>query len=75
MIALLATVVLNCKGKVKRDCETKVCVVTTNTDMASLVSSVGGDLVSVESLAAGTADLHFVKTQPVFVETINNQRF
>lgn len=74
MIALLSTVVLNCKGKAKRDCETKVCVVTTNTDMASLVGSVGGDMVSVESLAAGTADLHFVKTQPSFVETINQSK-
>lgn len=71
LITTLALAALQCKGKEKRDCETKVCVVTTNTDMASLVESVGGDKVSVKSLAAGTADLHFVKTQPSFVEMIN----
>jgi zinc/manganese transport system substrate-binding protein len=42
-------------------------VVTTTQDLASLVTEVGGDKVSVESLARGYQDPHFVEAKPSFV--------
>jgi len=42
-------------------------VVTTTTDLASIVSEVGGDKVTVESLARGYQDPHFVEAKPSFV--------
>lgn len=42
----------------------KVRVVTSTTDLASIASLVGGDLVDVTSLAAGNADPHFVEVLP-----------
>jgi len=42
-------------------------VVTTTTDLASIVSEIGGDKVTVESLARGYQDPHFVEAKPSFV--------
>lgn len=42
-------------------------VITTTQDLASLVSEIGGDKVSVESLARGYQDPHFVEAKPSFV--------
>ena len=42
-------------------------IVTTTTDLASIVSEVGGDKVSVEALARGYQDPHFVEAKPSFV--------
>lgn len=42
-------------------------VVTTTEDLASLVREVGGDKVSVEALARGYQDPHFVEAKPSFV--------
>jgi zinc/manganese transport system substrate-binding protein len=42
-------------------------VVTTTTDLESLVREVGGDRVDVESLARGYQDPHFVEPKPSFI--------
>jgi len=42
-------------------------VITTTQDLASLVTEVGGDKVSVEALARGYQDPHFVEAKPSFV--------
>ncbi len=42
-------------------------VVTTTEDLASLVREVGGDKVSVDSMAKGYQDPHFVEPKPSFI--------
>ena len=42
-------------------------VVTTTQDLASIVKEVGGDKVTVESLAKGYQDPHFVEAKPSFL--------
>ena len=45
----------------------KLTVVTATTDMAALAEEVGGDRISVESLAKGYQDPHFVEPKPSFL--------
>src|SRR5205809_282035 len=45
----------------------KLNVVTSTTDMAALTQEVGGDKISVESLAKGYQDPHFVEAKPSFL--------
>lgn len=45
----------------------KLNVVTSTTDMASLTQEVGGDKVTVESIAKGYQDPHFVEAKPSFL--------
>jgi len=45
----------------------KLNVVTATTDMASLVQEVGGDRISVDSIARGYQDPHFVEAKPSFL--------
>jgi zinc/manganese transport system substrate-binding protein len=45
----------------------KLNVVTSTTDMAALSQEVGGDKVSVESIAKGYQDPHFVEAKPSFL--------
>lgn len=42
-------------------------VVTTTEDLASLTREVGGDKISVESIAKGYQDPHFVEAKPSFI--------
>ena len=42
-------------------------VVTTTQDLASIVQEIGGDKVSVEALAKGYQDPHFVEAKPSFI--------
>src|SRR5437870_8324455 len=44
----------------------KLIVVTSTTDMAALTQEVGGDKISVESIAMGYQDPHFVEAKPSF---------
>jgi zinc/manganese transport system substrate-binding protein len=46
-------------------------VITTTSDLASLAGEVGGDKISVESLARGYQDPHFVEAKPSFVIKLN----
>jgi ABC-type Zn uptake system ZnuABC Zn-binding protein ZnuA len=45
----------------------KLNVVTTTADLASLTREVGGDLVTVTSIARGYQDPHFVESKPSFL--------
>jgi zinc/manganese transport system substrate-binding protein len=45
----------------------KLNIVTSTTDMAALTQEVGGDKVSVDSIAKGYQDPHFVEAKPSFL--------
>src|SRR5260370_11526888 len=45
----------------------KLTVVTTTEDLASIGREVGGDRISIESLARGYQDPHFVEAKPSFI--------
>src|SRR5438105_3721120 len=45
----------------------KLTVVTATTDLAALAQEVGGDKISVESIAKGYQDPHFVEAEPRFL--------
>ena len=45
----------------------KLNVVTSTTDMAALIREVGGDRITVESIARGYQDPHFVEAKPSFL--------
>jgi zinc/manganese transport system substrate-binding protein len=57
-LALLATPLASAK---------KLNVVTSTTDLAALAQEVGGDRISVESIAKGYQDPHFVEAKPSFL--------
>jgi zinc/manganese transport system substrate-binding protein len=46
-------------------------VITTTEDLASIVREVGGDRVTVEALARGYQDPHFVEAKPSFILKLN----
>src|SRR3954462_2353417 len=45
----------------------KLNVVTSTEDLAAIASEVGGDRISVESIARGYQDPHFVEAKPSFI--------
>ena len=47
-------------------------VVTTTEDLASLVREVGGDKVTVDAIAKGYQDPHFVEAKPSFILKLHN---
>ena len=47
-------------------------VITSTEDMASLAREVGGDRISVESLARGYQDPHFVEPKPSFISKVHS---
>ena len=55
----------------RRRAEAALNIITTTSDLASIVSEVGGDKVTVESLARGYQDPHFVEAKPSFVLKLN----
>src|SRR5215203_2437277 len=65
--ALVAAALLITVGRA----EAALNVVTTTSDLASIVSEVGGDKIAVESLARGYQDPHFVEAKPSFVLKLN----
>jgi ABC-type Zn uptake system ZnuABC Zn-binding protein ZnuA len=50
----------------------KLNVVTSTTDMAALAQEVGGDRISVEAIAKGYQDPHFVEAKPSFLLKLRN---
>jgi len=57
---LIVTLCSSVQGK-------KLSVVTATTDLAALAQEVGGDKISVESIARGYQDPHFVEAKPSFL--------
>src|SRR5919109_2670984 len=49
------------------DAQAAVKVITSTEDLASIVKEIGGDKVTVESLAKGYQDPHFVEAKPSFI--------
>jgi zinc/manganese transport system substrate-binding protein len=47
-------------------------VITTTEDLAALTKEVGGDRISVESMARGYQDPHFVEAKPSFIIKLNS---
>ncbi|MEK6578284.1 MAG: zinc ABC transporter substrate-binding protein, partial [Bdellovibrionota bacterium] len=45
----------------------KLSVITTTTDLRNLVEEVGKENVSVEAIAKGTQDPHFIEAKPSFM--------
>jgi zinc/manganese transport system substrate-binding protein len=50
----------------------KLNVVTSTTDLASLAQEVGGDRITVDSIAKGYQDPHFVEAKPSFLLKLRN---
>ena len=63
LAAVMVGLVL-CAGKAEAK---KLNVIAATTDMAALAQEVGGDHISVESLARGYQDPHFVEPKPSFL--------
>jgi len=59
LIALLAAVPARAQGKLN--------VVTATEDLASIAREVGGDRITVEAIARGYQDPHFVEAKPSFI--------
>src|SRR3954462_3017215 len=57
--AIVAAAPVHAQGKLN--------VVTTTEDLAAIVREVGGDRVTVESIARGYQDPHFVEAKPSFI--------
>jgi len=64
---LLATLLLPSLAAAK-----KLNVVTSTTDLAALTQEVGGDRITVESIAKGYQDPHFVEAKPSFLLKLRN---
>src|SRR5882762_7837762 len=47
--------------------QSKLNVITTTEDLASIAREVGGDRITVESIARGYQDPHFVEAKPSFI--------
>jgi zinc/manganese transport system substrate-binding protein len=67
IIYLLAAFALSPSAEAK-----KLNVVTSTTDLAALAQEVGGDRISVESIAKGYQDPHFVEAKPSFLLKLKN---
>src|SRR5438093_2070361 len=47
--------------------QSKLNVVTTTEDLASIAREIGGDRITIESIARGYQDPHFVEAKPSFI--------
>jgi zinc/manganese transport system substrate-binding protein len=59
LAAVLTAATVNAQGQVK--------VITTTADLAAIAGEIGGDRITVESLARGYQDPHFVEAKPSFI--------
>jgi len=53
------------------DAFAKLNVIATVTDLRAIVAEVGGEFVSVESIAKGTQDPHYIEAKPSFMLKLN----
>ena len=56
-----------CSSRPRRRAQGKLNVITTTEDLASIAREVGGDRITVDSLARGYQDPHFVEAKPSFI--------
>jgi zinc/manganese transport system substrate-binding protein len=59
LAAVLTATTVNAQGQLK--------VITTTADLAAIAGEIGGDRITVESLAKGYQDPHFVEAKPSFI--------
>lgn len=55
--------------------QAKLNVITTTTDLRAIVAEVGGSLLTVDSIAKGTQDSHFIEAKPSFMVKANKADF
>src|SRR5690242_7847450 len=65
------TWVVICLGALCQPALAKLNVVATTPDFASIATAVGGDIVSITTLAKPTEDPHFVDAKPSFIAKLN----
>jgi len=65
LLLVLFTALFAPMGAVAAD--TRLTVMTTTEDLASIAREVGGDRITVESIAKGYQDPHFVEAKPSFI--------
>ncbi len=68
VVAAVAAVVLTA---VAAAAQSKVNVVTSTEDLASIAREVGGDRLTITALARGVQDPHFVEPKPSFILAVN----
>ena len=51
--------------------QAKLNVVTTTTDLAAIAREVGGDLTSVDAIAKGTQDPHYIEAKPSYMVKVS----
>ena len=49
----------------------KLYIVTTTTDIASITREIGGDFISVDSIAKGPQDAHYIQAKPSYMVKLN----
>ena len=49
----------------------KLYIVTTTTDIASITREIGGDFISVDSIAKGPQDAHYIPAKPSYMVKLN----
>lgn len=64
IVALMATLPVSISAKIK--------VVTSTSDLAYFTRMIGGDSISVESIASPKADLHYVETRPSYMVKVRD---
>jgi zinc/manganese transport system substrate-binding protein len=65
LLALLAVVIL--LAPVSAGAQAKLNLMTTTEDLASIAREIGGDRITVDSIAKGYQDPHFVEAKPSFI--------
>src|SRR5258706_10743454 len=67
-VKYIASVVLMLSaGSARAHAQAKPNVIATTQDLASIAQEVGGDRISVDSIAKGYQDPHFVEAKPSFI--------
>jgi zinc/manganese transport system substrate-binding protein len=69
---LLTWTVFILVGSIGAPAAAAINVVATTEDLASIVKEIGGDKVSVEAIARGYQDPHFVEPKPSFIIRLHN---
>lgn len=70
LVAVLGAAVMI--GALGAEARAAVNVVTSTEDLAAIVKEIGGDKVSVEAIAKGYQDPHFVEAKPSFIIKLHN---
>ena len=58
-------------GFITRSAVANLRVVTTTEDLASITKAIGGEFISVSSIAKGTQDPHYVEAKPSFLVLVS----